>query len=281
MSLNNATSLNLNDFKGLKIYNSSTQLSTLFTDYSNVVLLPSISVFGIVTNLISIRVSLKLNKNNLMNLYILFDSILNLLLSMITVFLGLTRCGSLCPFGYKYVSKLYDLYLYLYIKHSILFLSHALKSLIALNRLCAFSTKTCCLKINIRNFKILSFILLVVALLLQVFLILYSRFINKFGVMIYKNGNENSFDFEFLYRIDQKDFPPQLRLTVLVMLLLEDLCLIVVLFFIDVLILIKFQAYNKNKQNKFSNTGKSFNIKFIGYGCFFLRLYKKVPSFFL
>jgi hypothetical protein len=255
MSFNNITNLNQDDFKGLQIYNNSRQLSTLFTDYSNVVLLPSISLFGIVTNLISIKVALKLNKNQLMNLYILFDSILNLLLSLITVFLGITRCGSLCPFGYKYISKLYDLYLYLYIKHSILFLSHALKSLIALNRLCAFSAKSCCFKIDIRNFKILSVVLLILALLMQAFLFLYIRYINKFGVLIYKNENDSSFDYEFLYKIDQKIFSSTPRLIVLAMLLLEDLFLTIVLFFIDALILIKFHFYSKNKQNKFSNTG--------------------------
>ena len=259
MQKENSSFLSTEDLKDIKIYNSTSQISTLFTDYANFIVMPLISFIGIVTNLASFVVALKLDKANLMHLFILYDSFLNFILSFVSLFIIIVRCGSLCPYGYKFESKIYDLFVFLYSKHTILFVSHALKGLVAWNRLFAFSTKKTRFKLNIKAFKISSLIILGIGVLLQAFLISYSRFIRKFGVIFRKNA-QNEVVYEFLYKVDLRDFNTGMRILILCLLLLEDFILILILFIIDVLILVKYLKYAKNRNKKLVSLKKGKNL---------------------
>ena len=260
MQKENSSFISPDELKDIKIYNSTSQISTLFTDYANFIVMPLISFIGIITNLASFIVAFKLNKTNLMNLFILYDSFLNFVLSFVSLFIIIVRCGSLCPYGYKLESKIYDLYIFLYGKHTILFISHAWKGLVAWNSLFAFSTKKTRFKLSIKAFKLASLIVLVIGVSLQAFLISSSRFIRKFGVIFSKNA-QNGLVYEFLYKVELRDFSTGMRILILCLLLLEDFILILILFIIDVLILVKFLNYSKSRNKKLVSLKKGEIIK--------------------
>lgn len=242
---NNFTDYELNRFK---VYHNRSTLTNIFTDYSNVLILPSISLVGIIMNSISIFVSSKLDRSQLMNLFIHVDSVLNFILCLISMFLPVIRCGSLCPYGYTYAAKVYEMYFFSYLKHCILLLSHILQGLMNINRLFAFSNQRSYCSITRRGFKIAIPIILTFSMSIQFVLFLSNRYIKKFGILI----NENSEIVEFLYRIEQKETNVEFKMFLFIMNLIDSTLLYFVLFIIDMIIIARLRSFNESKQRKMS-----------------------------
>lgn len=126
----------------LPIFYSKENLTTRFVDYSNVYLLPSICLFGIITSLVSILVSFKRDESNAKTLdFILINSLIDFSFLLIQSFLFIIRCGLLCPYGYTWFAKFYEIYIYLYIGYSLVSSQVFLNIYVAYDRIKMFSAK--------------------------------------------------------------------------------------------------------------------------------------------
>lgn len=127
---------------GLLIFYSKENLTNRFVDYSNVYLLPSICLFGIITSFICIVVSFKRDESNAKTLdYIFLNSLIDFSFLCIQSFLFIIRCGMLCPYGYTWFAKFYEIYIYLYIGYILVTSQIFLNIYVTYDRLKMFSGK--------------------------------------------------------------------------------------------------------------------------------------------
>ena len=126
-------SMNSNE---LPIYNSTGQLSNRIYDYANVYLLPAICAFGMVTSFINILIfsKAKLWKEKVF-IYMLVNSISDFLFLFIEFFLVIIRCGTLCPWGYSYFAKFYEIYFYLHLGYALVVFTALIDISVSLERL--------------------------------------------------------------------------------------------------------------------------------------------------
>ena len=235
----------------LVLYNSTQRLTNQFTDYSNVFLLPIATLTGLVTNLLSIIVSFKLDKKQLVNYFMFFNSILNFIFCFFSSFLPIFRCGSLCPYGYSFFSKVYELYFYLLVNNSILLASQTFQGLLALNRVLAFSNKYN--YINIRTFKIASPVVIGVSFTIYGSVLLSNRQINKFGYMINYDESNSSIKIEYLYKLEPKVLSNEMKIFIFAVNFLQSMGYQFVLFLIDMVICLKLCSYLKSKNKRFKS----------------------------
>jgi hypothetical protein len=104
----------------LPIFDSKLSLSTRFADYSNFIFLPAICLFGLITNLIDVLVTLSIRRRDNIVKYILVNSLFDISILLTQTMLIVIRCGVLCPYGYTYLAKIYDLFIYNYLRFLIL-----------------------------------------------------------------------------------------------------------------------------------------------------------------
>jgi hypothetical protein len=241
--MDNLSYLSLNKINGLEIYNTTSTLTNRFTDYVNLIVLPLISAYGVIVNFVSVLVSAKLKKDDIMNLFMIYKSSLNLIFSTICVFLCFSRCGSTCPYGYTYGAKFFELYIYLYICFSILLASQLLEAIIAFNRLFAFSARIKHLSITPCFFQTLAPILIVLSFVLYACNVLVSRSIDKFGVLVDSNNNI----VEYLYKLEENELSEAVKLFLFVLNCFENVGLQIVLFVVDMIILVRLVMFIRHK----------------------------------
>lgn len=99
-------------------YTSLEGLSSRTNDFVNVYILPFINNYNVIVFLLATCVlSSKKLKGDLNNL-LLLSSIIGLLMYSFNNILSIIRCGALCPWGYEYISKQYEWFIYLYLGRS-------------------------------------------------------------------------------------------------------------------------------------------------------------------
>lgn len=96
----------------LPIYYSKNELTSRLVDYGNVIFLPLICLFGIGANLTNIILTLRIAAKDTITRYILTNSIIDVIFLLTKLFLFIVRCGALCPYGYSYGSKIYEVYVF-------------------------------------------------------------------------------------------------------------------------------------------------------------------------
>ena len=104
-----------------KLYYSLDALSSRISDYGYVYLIPITCVFGIITNALTMLVIVKGSLKGILYKYMLFMCVFVTIELILNFFLILVRCGTLCQFGYDYLSKIYDQYFYLYLHNVCIF----------------------------------------------------------------------------------------------------------------------------------------------------------------
>lgn len=126
----------------LGIIYSKENLTFRFQDYSNVVFLPTICLFGILTSLGCLIGSFKKDESNAKFLFYIFLNSLVDLLFLLTQFFSLViRCGALCPFGYSYISKSYEIYVFWFLGYTLVNSQTFFSVYMAYDRLRMFSGK--------------------------------------------------------------------------------------------------------------------------------------------
>jgi hypothetical protein len=215
-------------------------LTDLFTDYSNVYLLPSLSAFGMLTNAVNIVVTWRVHVSDHIQSYILVNSMLDFLFLLTQFFVVIVRCGTLCAWGYTYLAKLYDLYVYLFLCYIILTFQALFNLLMTVERLLLFSNKLSkgCGKIKA---ILLMFTFLTLAVILNAPSFLFSRYIKEIGVSKWNN--------QTVYQIIVKDeYKSGFLMSLLIaFILVKNPLLYILTGLINLLVALKFRKFIRKK----------------------------------
>lgn len=233
----------------LPIYYSKQNLTTLYVDLSNVYLLPSICLFGIVTSFVCILVSCKRDDaTNAKSLdYIWLNSLIDFFFLIIESFLFIIRCGMLCPYGYSYVSKLYEVYVYLYAGYILITAQMLLNIQVSYERLQMFSGKLNVGKKQLSIFQVFG-ICTVISVIANALPYPISREVALLAV--YKPDYNSSY-FELLYkRAFRKEFEsPAMQNFMTAVYVIKNLVVFFVLCVLSILVCVRFRTYlNSRKQ---------------------------------
>ena len=231
----------------ITIFNSKENLTNRFVDYSNVYLLPSVCGFGIITSFLCIVVSLKSDESNAKTFdYILLNSLIDFFFLLIQCFLFIIRCGILCPYGYTWFAKFYEIYIYLYVGYVLILSQVFLNIYVAHDRLKMFSaTANFSGRKQISIYKVY-LVFAIIATLANLLPYVIAREIVPLGIY---QPDPNSTYTEILYvRIFRQDFmTATIQNVLLVYGALKDPFFFFVLFVVSFLVCLRFRNYLKTR----------------------------------
>ena len=179
-------------------YYSLDGLSTRSNDILNVLIIPMVNVYIMICYLISSIVLSSKNLKGEINRLLLVNSVTGVIMFALSNSSSITRCGTLCPWGYEYYSKAFELYIYLFVGRS----AEVFGILTELNmlflKLRSFSAKRRTGQSKILKHDKIKFILLISSYWLMSFIFFYlptfyGRSIIKIGNLISNktiNGND-------------------------------------------------------------------------------------------
>lgn len=230
----------------LPIYYSKENLTTRFSDYSNVFMLPPICYFGVITNLICMIVSFRSDDSNDKTLnYIFINSVIDFFFLLIESFLVIIRCGILCPYGYKYASKFFEIYIYLYVGYTLVTAQILVSIYVSYDRLKIFSGKLTNKK-PLSIYKVFA-ISMIVSIVVNAPTYLISKEVLLLG--IYK-PETNSTYYDFLYiRKTRPEFSTTLAQNLLTAILfVKDPIMFTVLCVLSIIVCVKFRIHLRAKK---------------------------------
>lgn len=178
----------------LTVYHSKDELSIRFADYMNVYVLPLVSLFGMITNLINIVVTFGLKTRDHAISYILVNSLLDFVLLSTQFFVFLIRCGTLCPYNYTYAAQFYEQYVYVYFANNLVTGQAVYNTFMSYERLQFFRNNLVKRAESDQNRvinKLITVLVYVVALVPNAVFISF-REIYPFGVYRRSNGSNSS-----------------------------------------------------------------------------------------
>ncbi|CAF0720134.1 unnamed protein product [Brachionus calyciflorus] len=234
------------------IYNSTESLSLRITDIGNSFILPPICFIGIILNLINILVLLQPELKDEINKFMLINSILDLKFLLICSVTFIIRCGSFCQFGYTYISKFYELYIYLFVGNSILLFATLMEILVSLNRLFSFSTSPNLIfkKFNKLNAMLKCVILIIFSLFINFPSYILTRSVQRIGILETKSKT-GLVNYKELYIVGNNRLGKDPLFTILLFLLtlFRGIFFLAILFILNIIIGYKFrlQMHKKTK----------------------------------
>lgn len=124
----------------IKLFNTTSGLSTRIGDIANVFVLPPICIVGIALNAACITVVAQKELNGELYSFIMFHSICDLIFLFINTFTCIIRGGIYCPYTYAFLSKVWELYVHLFTGNSFLLFGTGLDIVVSFNRVFSFSS---------------------------------------------------------------------------------------------------------------------------------------------
>lgn len=241
----------MND-SSLPIVYTKDDLTSRFLDYSNVYFLPTTCFFGMITSVFCLLSSYKTDASNanLMN-YIFINSIVDLFFLLTQFFSFIIRCGTLCPYGYAYLSKAYEIHIFWFIGYSLVNMQVFFNTYVAYNRLKAFSSTSIQ---KTPNFYYPFYFFAVVAILLNIMPTPLDYDVSAFA--IYMPGPNTT---EVLYQVGfRTDFQSTVafQVTLTVFLAFKDPFMYLFFSFMNLLVVYKFKKY-LTKKRKLIKTSRS------------------------
>ena len=229
---------------GVPIYNSTDELTPKLYDYANVFWLPAVCLFGMITSSINISVLIKTKLADKIHFYMMTSSVSDLLFLMIQFSLVVIRCGTLCPYGYTYGAKFFELYIYLYAGYVIITFTALVDVSVSIDRLISFQNKRT--SRSRRNFRIRCSLLFVLAAVLQSPFYLVESSVMPLGILSKNSGTT----FEILYtqNIIPDWYDPAHQVPMTVLSLIDGPILMSSILLIDLIVAFKFQAHLKQKE---------------------------------
>lgn len=231
----------------LPVFYSKENLTSRFADYSNVYVLPPVCVFGVVTNLICILVSSRRNitSPNIVD-YILINSCIDCSFLLIESFLFIIRCGSLCPYGFTYAAKFYEIYIFLYVGYVLVTSQMLLNIYVSWDRLRIFSGKLSSQQKRLKIYQVYV-IFVLISVIANAFPYLVAKEVVPIGIYALK---PNSTSFEILYArgFRQKLDEPIYKDLAIANVTIKDPFMFTLLCFVSTLVCFKFNQYLKNRK---------------------------------
>lgn len=258
------------NYSSLPVYYSKENLTLSIADKTNVFILPSICLFGMLTSLPCIMVSFKRDHSNAKIFdYILINSANDFCFLLVEFFVIIIRCGNLCPYGYTFASKVYELFVFQYVGYIFVTSQVFFNIYFAYDRLKMFSGKLTTQKPL--NIYIVLAICTVISALVNTLPYPLFREITVMG--LYK-PDPNSTYTEILYtRSIRKIFTtPIMQNLLVVWLVIKNPVLFLFLTFMNVMVVIRFRAYLKSRKHLLTRTGKYRIIKLKILECYNVRI---------
>lgn len=241
------------NISNLPIYYTKLDLTSRYTDYSNVILLPLICAFGIATNVLCIVVAFKHDereRNASKSLdYILINSFIDLIFLLFAFPLFVIRCGALCPYGYSFGAKFFEIYIYLYGGYTLVTSQVFLSIYVAHDRLSMFSGKVDVNKTKKLRIYHVYIVCFVISSLANAPVYLVSKEVSPLGLLI-SEPNSSSYSYEVLFiRATRSGFDTKLASYLLTACLaVKDPFMFIVFTLVNVFVCIKFRAYLKSRE---------------------------------
>jgi hypothetical protein len=244
----------------LAIFTTKSNLTTRFADYSNVYLLPSICLFGMLTSLASLAASFKHDETNVkMMTFIFLNSLIDFAFLFIEFWLVLIRCGTLCPYGYTYFAKFFEIYIYLYVGYILVNSQVFLGIYVSIERLRLFSATAASSK-KPPSLYVIYIPCLLLATILNAPPYLISKEVVKLGIYMPQDIDEqiNATFYDILYiRAVRPQFQTDsMQIFLTVVGAFKDPFVFLVFCLINIQLGIKFQKY-LNKRKLLLKTHKS------------------------
>jgi hypothetical protein len=224
-----------------------------FIDFTNVYVLSLTSLFGIATNSMCIYVLKNLNRSEFMVKFMLAYSLLDLTFHLISIVVGIIRCGSLCPYGFTQTAKYIELYFYIYGQNVVLLTCFLLELCISINRIVSFTNRKSPYSIiNNKNFLPVLLSILLFSLVIISVSYFSLREVKQFGWVVI---NEKMVE-RLFYVGKNTDVTNTIIITINVN---RGALLLILLFLLNLVILYKYRVYNRKRDFKRSpfKKGKS------------------------
>lgn len=241
----------------LVLINSTESLSLRSSDFVNVFILPPICLVGIVLNVICIIVVAQKELTGELYSFILFHSICDLIFLFINTFTCIIRCGIYCPYTFAFLSKIWELYFHLFTGNTFLLFGTGLDIVVSFNRLFSFSSTRPKLidKFNKIDLKIKCLILAVISLVANLPSYVITRNVTLIGYLQhFEYSSESSSNMTVWYEplfqaltnpIGKNDF---MVAFLFVLTLFRGVIPLFVLFFMNLIIGVKFRSHLKKKR---------------------------------
>ncbi|RNA36356.1 hypothetical protein BpHYR1_007041 [Brachionus plicatilis] len=237
----------------LKIYGSLDELSEETIDLVNIYVLPSVCLLGIILNFLSIIILVRLRFKTELYKFMLSISVSDFLFLLMSIFLVVFRCGRFCPYGYTYISKLYELYFYLYLGNVLLMFVLLVNLLICYNRIRSFSSRS--LRAEATTFRVKILLVILVTTLANIPNYAMTRYVKKIGIIRPgANGTSKRWQHEMdVYSVEPLDFSliEWVKVVLFVINLARGFILMIILFLLNLIIAIKLRHYIKARIIKF------------------------------
>lgn len=245
----------------LTIIESKEALTSRFLDYSNVVLLPAICLFGMATSLVCILASWprrrrRTDESNVKIFnYILINSSVDFVFLFTQFFSVIVRCGSLCPYGYSYASKVYEIYVFWLVGYSVINAQVLFSVYVSYDRLKLFSNS---IDKNKTSLYLVFAACLTLGTCFNIPSYAFSKDVVLFGVFMTAPNTT-----ELLYKKIVRDefLSPVWQNILAVLLVVKDPVMFLVLCGVNFLVCLRFREYLK-KKNSLVNENLSSNLGF-------------------
>ena len=250
-NLRNTTLIQQHFNTTLPVFFSKESLTLRIADYSNVYLLPVICVFGILTSILSIIVLAKINKfNENVYLYMMIDSVANLIFLLTQVPIAVLRCGILCPYAYTYGAKVFELYIYLYVGYVVVTFSALVDISVSIDRFLSFNVKRKA-KLSRTHFFVRCLALFLFSAIAQIPLFCLSRAIQPVGLLVSIDQATNQTVlsetlYRYFYRVEWLN--PTLQVFLTILLMIKGPALIFLVLVTNIFVAVKFKKHLENKK---------------------------------
>lgn len=249
----------MNNSSLLKVYSSVSGLTNQFSDYSNVILLPLICLIGMITNSMIILVAISPSSRRILFFkYILATALTDFVFLLSQSPLFIIRCGALCPFGYTFAAKIYEVYVYWFVSYTIVSFQILLNISISIDRLLIFFQ----VKLHphlthwwsLNKFYTRCSLFLIISIVLNVPAYFFSMQIEPMGVLLRKNSTS----IEILYTKSLKEeFKSQFwALFLTILSVLKEPLLIAILCVVNIWVLIVFKHHMSQRSKMTSKKKK-------------------------
>jgi hypothetical protein len=198
-------------------------------------------------------------------------SICDMSFLMTQIWLVIIRCGSLCPYGYTYGSKFFEVYIYLFVGYVIITLAVMVDICVSIERLRSFDVKSKTKNGNAnytRQFLLTCLGLLIISIGLNIPLYAASRNVVPLGYLITSDvpklndtiiekmnmtqliSIDPDIRYEILFQkeIEPSWFVPSLQVLITVFTMIKGPVFFFVLAVVNVMVSIRFKAYRKKKK---------------------------------
>nr|QVK45823.1 G protein-coupled receptor [Proales similis] len=219
--------------------------TTRLTDTFNVFVFPPIILTGIILNALNMLILYRMGISSLINKLMVLNSFCDLAFLIFSVFIALFRCGVYCPLAYKFESKVYEQYIYLFVGNTFLLVNSLIDVYLTLNRLGSFAARS-----RLKNWfseksmrgKVL--FMFVIALLMNTPSYLITRNVKLFAYL-----NQGDGTLEPLYRSSSNSLGDNDVVTILlfILTLLRGFLLYILQSLLNLFISFKFAQYIKTR----------------------------------